>query len=202
MQVLHNCAKEAGLWASINVIVPEFSTVKTNGEILDAELDLSTWSPDSKLTTFVDVTVRHPLADRYVHRAARVDNAANDRAATEKRSRYPTSQGVKVTPFPCEVYGRLGRDAEKYLELLSAAAEGRDRLRSLAPRARIQGWTVQISRVLFRAVAQAIREAEGSYTRRTPELRSRPAAGTNAVEANRQAGPAAVRAQQADVAVS
>ena len=146
IQVLHNWAKEAGLWATINVIVPEFSTVKSDGEILDAELDLATWSPDSKLTTFVDVTVRHPLADRYVHRAARVDNAANDRAATEKRSRYPTSQGVKVTPFPCEVYGHLGRDAEKYLELLSAAAEGRDRLRSLAPRTRIQSWTVQISK--------------------------------------------------------
>ena len=199
VQVLHNCAKEAGLWASINVIVPEFSTTKPGGEILDAELDLATWAPDNKLTTYVDVTVRHPLADRYVHRAARFDSAANDRAATEKRSRYPASQGVKVTLFPCEDYGRLGRDAERYLELLSGAAEDRDRLRSLAPRSRIQGWTVQISRVLFRAVAQAVMEAQGCFTRRTPDLQGNPATGHNAAEANRQAGQA-VRGGQTDVA--
>ena len=142
-------------------------------------------------------TLRHPQAERYLHRAARYENAANDKAAADKRYRYPASQGVKVIPFPCEIYGRLGRDAEAFLELLSGAAMDRDRLRSLMPRSRMQGWTVQLSRVLFRATAQSILEAQGCYTRRTPELPPATANGT-ATEAHRHAEPA-VRARQTGV---
>ena len=47
VQVLHTCAKEAGLWATTNVIVPEFTKTKPNGEVLEAELGLATWSPET-----------------------------------------------------------------------------------------------------------------------------------------------------------
>ena len=69
----------------------------------------------NRLTTYVDVTVRHPQAERYLYRAARHDNAANDKAAADKRHRYPPSQGVKVTPFPCEIYGQMAEMQKLFL---------------------------------------------------------------------------------------
>ena len=125
-----------------------------------------TWSPNPSFVTAVDFTVRHPLAARYLHKAARCTDAANDKAAQEKRQRYPTTAGIAIVPFTCEVYGRLGQDACRYLELLSQAAEARDVLRALAPRQRSKNWTIQLSRVLFRAAVRSILEAKGFYTRR------------------------------------
>ena len=112
----------------------------------------------------MDVTVRHPLAERYMPRAAKYNDVANNRAAAEKRNRYPARGGIFVTPFPVEIFGRLGRDAERYLAILSQAAEVKDQMRATAPRQRTTRWVMQLSRVLFRAIARSILEAQGLYT--------------------------------------
>ena len=185
VDTLHDFAKEAGLWASVNVVVPEFSRKRRDGTTEDGVMDLATWSTDPAHTTFIDVTVRSPLVPSFLPKAAVEDDFTNNRAAAEKHKRYPARGGIKLTPFPVESYGRIGPSAERLLDLFARAAERRDELRAMAPRAKLQRWQVLLSRVLFRAAARAILEAHGHYGR-TPSghesraKRSRPPVATTA----------------------
>ena len=133
--------------------------------IRDAELDLVTWSPEQQFTTYVDVTVRHPCCPHLVRKAAMMNDVAALSGESDKRKRYPPKGSTVVTPFALETYGRLGPAAEEFLRTLATAAERRDALRAVPPKARIQTWYTQLSRVLARAAARTILEARGAYTR-------------------------------------
>ena len=63
------------------------------------------------------------------------------------------------------MFGRLGSDSERYLDLLASAAEERDVQRAVAPRQRTRAWTTQLSLVLFRATARSLLESTGVYSR-------------------------------------
>ena len=61
--------------------------------------------------TFVDVTVRHPRASKYVQEASQVDGGAATQAERQKRQRYPArpEAGLQAAePFCVESFGRFG----------------------------------------------------------------------------------------------
>eukprot|EP00973_Karenia_brevis_P022938 3158983-Karenia_brevis.AAC.1 len=94
---------------------------------------------------FVDVTVRHPLADKYFRRAAREDGAAASMAAHSKRVRYPAlaAEGLlEVDPFCVETYGRLGSDALRVLRQARQRIAEREggQMRGWAGTALFQRW--------------------------------------------------------------
>ena len=69
------------------------------------------------LRDYVDVTVRHPLAAKYLRRAATTDGAASATAEAAKRVRYPAlaAAGLRsVVPFAVEFFGRLGPSGAHY----------------------------------------------------------------------------------------
>ena len=84
---------------------------------------------------FVDVTIRHPRALKYLARAAGEDGAAAAMAEQAKRIRYPPDAAaglLGVVPFAVESYGRLG---ESGLQLLRDAHQ-----RLLEAQAPVRGW--------------------------------------------------------------
>jgi len=77
-----------------------------------ARLDVAYWADGVR--HFVDVTIRHPRAQKYLAAAARTDGAAAAEAERGKRIRYPAlaDQGLAaVRPFAVESFGRLGEEA-------------------------------------------------------------------------------------------
>ena len=179
---IHKYFKEAGLWAKTNCVVPEWSQPKPDGTVLEAELDLVTWAPTPTLTKYIDVTVRHPLVQRYFPKSATVDSHANLVATQDKVRRYPPTAGIQVTPFAVETFGRLAPSSEKFLKTIADAAEQHDIRKAIPPVRRLKHWTVQLSRVLFRAAARSILEAQGCYTRQVDDNQTAAsgAAGTSA----------------------
>ena len=86
-----------------------------------ARLDVAYWADGSR--HYVDVTIRHPRAQKYRARAALVDGAAAAEAERNKRARYPASADAglsAVEPFVLESFGRLGPAA---LQLLGDARQ-------------------------------------------------------------------------------
>ena len=75
------------------------------------------------IRSYVDVTIRHPRAAKYVAHAAAADGAAAQIAEVGKRERCPAVAGAglqAVEPFCVESFGRLGPAA---LRLLRAAGQ-------------------------------------------------------------------------------
>ena len=86
-----------------------------------ARLDVAYWTGGQQ--HYVDVTIRHPRARKYVARAALIDGAAACAAEQAKRVRYPAVPDaglLPATPFAVETFGRLGTAA---LEVLYAAKQ-------------------------------------------------------------------------------
>ena len=68
--------------------------------------------------TFVDLTVRHPRAVKYLQQAAHADGAAAAVAEAKKRQRYPARPQLGLhaaEPFCVETFGRLGPAALRLL---------------------------------------------------------------------------------------
>ena len=133
---------------------------------------------------YVDVTIRHPRAVKYVQRAAVNDGAAAAVAEAAKCSRYPAvaAAGLRpVVPFALETYGRLGPSAQRLLRQASARAIERDeRLRGWAAQALSQRWLALLSCDLQRSQFEATRAASGSSGRL---VAATPAAGSLVVAA-------------------
>ena len=135
------------------------------GEQVDAELDVVTWSPEPGLSLQLDVSVRHPAADRYIKQSRRTDGAAARKAEQEKQARYPSRNGIRVATFAIETFGRLGNEASETMQKLATAAAERDELRGMQVRNRVRRWQVQMSRTLFRATARTLLESTGAYVK-------------------------------------
>ena len=126
---LTKITKGAGLWTTTNAVIPALAQVK-EGEKIDAELDVVTWSPEPGLSLQLDVNVRHPSADRYIKQSCRTDGVAARKAEQEKQARYPSRNGIRVTTFAIETFGRLGNEASETMQKLATAAAERDKLRA------------------------------------------------------------------------
>ena len=103
----------------------------------------------------VDVTIRHPIADRYQPMSAHRPGATAAAAEQEKRERYPTAGGRSVTPFALETWGRLGDDGENLLQFLAGAAAQHARWHGRAATASsfMRRWRASIDGALQRSLA-------------------------------------------------
>ena len=91
--------------------------------------DILTVLPDGRVI-IVDIVVTHPAAPTYARAAARTDGAAAERAANQKRAEFRSfADGAQYefVPFAVESFGRLGQDAQRFINTLGdvAAAGGR-----------------------------------------------------------------------------
>ena len=119
---------------------------------------------------FVDVTVRHPIARKYLARAAREDGAAAAIAAAAKRVRYPAMPDdglLAVEPFCVETFGRLGPDALRMLRDARQRIAEREggALRGWAGAALSQRWFALLSCELQRSMHDAALAMWGSCGR-------------------------------------
>jgi hypothetical protein len=92
-------------------------------------------------TTWVDVSVTHPLAPSIFPTAARAPLAAAESRARAKISKYgdwPTRYGARFLPFVLDTFGGLSSDSLKVLDILAGEAEanGVDSRPSFLARAR------------------------------------------------------------------
>ena len=118
----------------------------------EARLDLAIWTPAMAGEMLVDVTVRNPLAARYVHRAASKPGHALEEAARDKRRRYGDSAPVMCAGI--ETYGRTSEGLRNLVHLLDYAADAvsPDRMR----RSKYQQWMYRIQIAMSRAVARNV----------------------------------------------
>jgi hypothetical protein len=128
-----------------------------------ARLDIAYTS--GGVTSYVDVTVRHPRAQKYRAQAAVRDGAAAKAAERAKRLRYPAvaSAGLlPAEPFAVETFGRIGPAS---LQLLHCARQRRVEadasLRGWAGCALFQRWLCVVSVSLQHALFDSARAAWG-----------------------------------------
>ena len=127
--------------------VVELAQWDADGSIKEAILDLVVTFPGSVQQLFIDVTIRCPHADRYLHAAHSPGEAASC-AAREKMERY----GASVLPVAMETYGRIAIESQRSLEHLASHAGACIRDYWAAPRL-IPTWRATIERVVQFAVA-------------------------------------------------
>ena len=114
---------------------------------------------------YVDVTVRHPRAQKYRGRAARADGAAARIAEAAKRVRYPANAQaglLEVQPFAIETFGRLGPGALKLLRSArQRVVEADQTLRGWAGVALFNRWLSLLSVALQRSLFESAQAAWG-----------------------------------------
>ena len=134
---LHNClaqiirefAKEAGCEAQCETTVPSLlkGTPGTE-EAQEARLDVHIWAGGAwPLETYVDVTTRHPWAQRYRQESLagtqRAVTSAERRAESQKDTRYAkAADGVPVVVAVLGSWGRLSDSLSDLLDVLSRRA--------------------------------------------------------------------------------
>ena len=116
---------------------------------------------------YVDVTLRYPLADAHVVRAAEEDGYAAHEGEREKFERYPAiaSEGLAaVQPFGMESFGRFGYEASLLLRSARRRVEERSISRygtwlSIALHAR---WMAQLNVALIAGMFDSISACLGA----------------------------------------
>ena len=125
----------------------------------------------------MDVTIRHPRAQKYLRRAASTDGAAATEAEGAKRQRYPAvaEAGLPaVTPFALESFGRFGTSAYRLLhEARQRAAERDAGLRDWAGSKLMSRWLALLSCSLQRSLYHAAQAMWGYAGVDAAELRHR-----------------------------
>ena len=101
----------------------------------------------------MDVRVAHLHAARYRTRASRVPGYAAAYGEGEKHDRYPPAQGREVIAVVHETWGRLGTEAEEFLEHLAAASRRRGLRRGRDSVSTLARWRERIDGTLHKAVA-------------------------------------------------
>ena len=155
--------EEAGGLARLEVYVPEMSTAAPSSRDArckgEAWLDVWGYGVCEYPDLLLDVRVAHPHAARYRAQASKVPGHAAAYGEVEKHDRYPPAQGREIVAVVHETWGRLGAEAEDFLERLAAAARrrglrrGRDSVNTLAR------WREKIDGTLHKAVAMQLAAA-------------------------------------------
>ena len=148
VEVYADIMEEAGAHARREVFVQEFS-----GNARDAFLDTWGFGTPELPDCLVDVTVRHPFAERYQPAASRTAGSAAQQAEKEKQDKYPPTGGRYVTAAAHETWGRLGQVAENLLAHCAAAARCRVYRRGRAPGNYLRRWRAQLDAALMRGIS-------------------------------------------------
>ena len=131
--------------------VPELAVWKDSA-CVDAIMDAIAWWPGRLQRHLVDVTIRCPHAARYGP-----GDDVTQRAENEKHHRY----GQSVWPLAYTSYGRLGREGQQLLELLSAEAREAAGLYD-TQRSVVAAWRRDLERCLLFAIADGALQALGA----------------------------------------
>ena len=143
--------------------LPQQTQLDPQYETREARMDLQLWNPHWPMEMLVDVTVRNPLAARYVAQASIRSNHANDEAKKDKMRRYGPASRVKCAAI--EIYGRMHDDFKDVLHNLDSAAS---LLSALPRRPSFERWAHRIQTALSRAVVRNIITAHGGKKRLSP----------------------------------
>lgn len=76
----------------------------------------------------LDVTVVHPLADKYLNKSSKISDGANILAELGKNQKYQQickDSNVKFIPLSLEFYGRWGPDSKSFFQTLSNGISNR-----------------------------------------------------------------------------
>ena len=115
---------------------------------------------------YIDVTLRHPCAIKYVAQAALGDGAAARAAEAAKRDRYPVlaAAGLDAAiPFALETFGRLGLAGLRLLrQARQSAAEQSRPYRTWAGGPALQKWLSQLSCSLQWSLYESARACWGA----------------------------------------
>ena len=101
----------------------------------------------------LDITVRHPRASRYRPLSENEPGSAAAKAEKEKADRYPSASGRHVIPVAHETWGRLGSQAEQFLDTCASAAQRRAHRRCRVSGGEGRRWRARLDGALHRAVA-------------------------------------------------
>ena len=145
--------EEAGGIARREVYVHELSGAE------EAWLDVWSFGVHELGDVLLDVTVRHPGAERYQPSAAREAGFTAQKAGGEKFDRYPAANGRSIWPISHETWGRLGDHAEELLSVCAAAASRRAARRGRVAGGILRRWRAQLDARLHRAVAAQLAAA-------------------------------------------
>lgn len=173
-ELVYSFFRDAGYSARREAVVPEWAhwTTSRNGErcCTEAFLDIVATKPHTAEAVFLDVTIRNPLAARYL-RGERGSSSSNTSgfacvlANREKHQRYPSRSGLCCTPFSIEVFGRASDECINVLESLAASAAARAASKALPPRAWLKHWLQKLSCTVQRSLAQNVLDSIGQHAR-------------------------------------
>jgi len=124
----------------------------------DAWLDVWAFGGLHLPELIIDVTIRHPMVQRYQPSASRQAGVAAAAAEKDKQQRYPPAAGRTVTAFAMETWGRLGLSGEELLQALAAEAarHARRHGQTATAGAFIRRWRATLDASLQRGVAAAL----------------------------------------------
>ena len=147
--------EEIGAVARREVFVAEWSGQR------EAWLDVWAYGIAEVPDALLDITVRHPRAERYQPGAANAAGFAAAKAESEKDERYPCQSGRSVWPIAHETWGRLGSQAEALLQVCAAAAARRAYRRGRLPGNCLRRWRARLDATLHRSIAAQLSAARG-----------------------------------------
>ena len=104
----------------------------------------------------IDVTVRHPHAERYITQASTMNGHAAAVANDDKQRRYPPRGGRRCTTFAVETFGRIGAAAEDALSQLAVTARASAARRGLNCTGFETAARARLDAVLQRGVARLV----------------------------------------------
>ena len=173
--VLKDAVKAAGYRALREVVIPEWNARRPEESVRgrrtashtsshqlpyeEAILDVVGWGALHSERLIVDVTIRHPLAKKYLLMSSRTDGFANGQAHDAKRLRYPDKAGLRVTIASVESFGRLGKDFCALLDELAWSAKARQYARGEPVTHWAKLWRGKLAIILARGVAKSIKDA-------------------------------------------
>ena len=128
-------------------------------KLTTAWLDVWSYGIPELPDVLLDITVRHPRAERYRPASEQVAGSAAARAEAEKEDKYPAARGRAVWPVAHETWGRLGEQAEQLLVVIAAAAARRAYRRGRTAGTELRRWRAQLDAALQRSVAAQLSSA-------------------------------------------
>ena len=161
-------ASSAGALARREVFVAKLSGRK------EAWLDVWCYGMHEAPDVLLDITIRHPGAQRYAQKAAEQPGSAAEKAEGEKSDKYPAAAGRCVWPIAHETWGRLGHHAEAFLQMCASAATRREFRRGRLPGNNLARWRAQLDAALHRAVAMQLAVARSGMPGKKPHRSRRP----------------------------
>ena len=159
--ILAEAGKQAGYTTFRESCIPQLQQVDSQGNVVDAILDVEMDKHNQEHGMLLYVSVRHPAAEGIVRRAAECDGHAAALAVEQKAKRYPAAFGRVVTPCIIETFGRTEPHLDQLLVLLDGLARKQKRTRT-SPTPWRKKWALQLELTVARGIARGILAAGAS----------------------------------------